>query len=228
MKTLRKYVLLAFFISTVAYAVTINDDFTYPNGALSGNATWTTTTYDGSLTISSNNVVGSSDELTRGNIHTGSWDATQTSTITFSSGSNGYLGAIVHGSDSGSGLNGYTFGCIINSSGLITDCFLEELTNGTASPLDTANAGGGSAAGVTIGIGIDVNDVVGYVNGVELARATDTTFRTSNPGIFLYSATGSSQTLGDWVGTGASGGGGGLVVNPLSGKGGAAAQPVYH
>lgn len=180
----------------------INDAFPYGNGNLSDNAAWATPTLDGTLTVGSNAIAGTGDELTRGNLRTDAWTATQSSTITYVSGDNAYPGVIVHGSDSGSGLSGYIFGCSVSSSGLAGDWFLEEYAAGVASPLDSGNAGGGSAAGMTFGIGIEGNDVVAYINGVEVGRATDTTYRAGKPGVFRYAASGATPVLDNWVGTG--------------------------
>lgn len=183
----------------------INDAFPYSDGALSGQAPWATPTYDGSLDVSSGALISTAGQ-TRANLRTDTWGTTQSSTIELTNiGGHGgaYVGVICHGTDSGGGLSGYSFGYELSSGGTAGLWYLERITNGTTSaPLDDGTLGGVSAANSTITIGIDGNDVVAYFNGVEIGRGTDTTYRAGKPGPLLYFGSGTSPQLDNWVGTG--------------------------
>lgn len=65
------------------------------------------------------------------------------------------------------------------------------------------------------------NDLVGYVAGAEVIRGTDTDFMTGNDGIFQYQG---ANRISLWQSGGAPPAG--LVVNPLTGRGGGAATPL--
>ena len=67
------------------------------------------------------------------------------------------------------------------------------------------------------------------VNGSTVASTTDTDIASGNAGLCIYNGTGTDtgNQIDDWSG-GDFSGGGGVFVNPLSGRGGAAARPLVN
>lgn len=175
----------------------INDAFPYSDGALSGQAAWATSIYDGSLTVSSNAVAGTANQ-TRGNVRTDSWGAAQSSQIEWTgTGTSVFSGVVVHVTGSGATWSGYSFG--IGNNGA---WYLERIDAGAAATPALANGNdAGMTVGETIRIAIEGDDVVAYRGASELARVADTTYRSGQPGFYKYRES-FEALLDNWSGTG--------------------------
>jgi hypothetical protein len=81
----------------------------------------------------------------------------------------------------------------------------------SGTPTDIGNWTGTCSTGDTMKLEISGTTLTGYINGVSVGTASDSSLSTGNPGIWSFDDSG--QELNDWEG-GNVGGGGGPTINP--------------
>jgi hypothetical protein len=176
------------YLPTTSYLNSAFDNATRANGAIGAN--WTVT--NNGINVTSNNFVG-----TAATNDVAFWSATPFSAVQFSqatltalNGTTDFPGVAVLLSGSGGSTQGYN--CIEDT----TNIFLEKIT-GTSNGVLTSTATTG-AAGDTLRLeAAPGGSLTCFKNGISVLSATDTTYTSGQPGLFLF---GTVATAKNWSG----------------------------
>jgi hypothetical protein len=177
------------YLPVTGYLNSAYDNATRANGAIGAN--WTVT--NNGINISSNNFVGTAG----GTNDVAYWSASLFSTSQFAevtltamNGTTDYPGVAVLLSGNGGSTQGYS--CIENT----TTIFLQKLI-GTTNVTLTSAASTGAVGDVLRLEAAPGGALTCYKNGVSTLTATDTTYTSGQPGVFLYGTTATSK---NWSG----------------------------
>src|SRR4029077_13599033 len=176
------------YLPVTGYLNSAYDNATRANGGIGAN--WTVT--NNGINISSNNFVG-----TVGTNDVAYWSASLFSpaqfsqvTLTALNGTTDFPGVAVLVSGSGGSTQGYS--CIENT----TNIYIQKIAGTTNTTLTSAGTTG--AAGDILRLEATPSGVLTcYKNGVSTLTATDTTYTSGQPALFLYGTTATSK---NWSG----------------------------
>lgn len=177
------------YIPVTSYVNSAYDNATRANGAIGSN--WTVT--NNGINISSNNFVGTVSNAN----DVAYWSANSFSNVQFSqvaltalNGTTDFPGIAVLLSGSGASTHGYN--CVEDT----TTIFIQKITGTTNTTLTSAATTG--AAGDILRLEVDpAGNLTCYKNAVSALTATDTTYTSGSPGLFLF---GTVATAKNWSG----------------------------
>jgi len=176
------------YVPVTGYLNSAYDNATRGNGAIGAN--WTVT--NNSINISSNNFVGTASSNDVAYWSASSFGPSQFSqaTITALNGTTDFPGVAVLVSGSGGSTQGYS--CIENT----TNIFLQRIS-GTTNTTLTSAASSGAVGDILRLEASSAGALTCYKNGVSTLTATDTTYTSGQPALFLFGTTATSR---NWSG----------------------------
>lgn len=198
---------------------TFTDDFNRADSASDLGANWTTCLSSG-LGISGNACYNDAGDQSRADFVTGTTQtADQYAQVAVSNvGSNRYFSVLLRGSGADGTRNCYQITC-----GGTNELYITRVTSGSGTDIQTGtltlNNGDvlrGEAEGSTLRL---------KINGVTQITQTDTNHTSGLTGLEIFRSNITTCSMDNFE-AGDIGGGGGLVVNPISGRGGTTAQPL--
>src|SRR6266404_8776582 len=177
------------YVPVTGYLNSAYDNATRDNGAIGAN--WTVT--NNSINISSNNFVGTASSNDVAYWSASSFGPSQFSqaTITALNGTTDFPGVAVLVSGSGGSTQGYS--CIENT----TNIFLQRIS-GTTNTTLTSAASSGAVGDILRLEASSAGALTCYKNGVSTLTATDTTYTSGQPALFLFGTTATSK---NWSGS---------------------------
>src|SRR5207248_4690699 len=175
-------------IPVSSYQNNAYDNATRANGAIGSN--WTVT--NNGINISSNSFVGtaSTNDVAYWAVNTFSPAQFSQVTLTALNGTTDFPGTAVLLSGSGGATHGYS--CVEDT----TNIFIQKITGTTNTTLTSSAATG--TAGDILRLEVDsAGNLTCYKNGVSTLTASDTTYTSGSPGLFLF---GTVATSKNWRG----------------------------
>lgn len=208
--------------SAAASAATITDDFNRTNSSTLG-ANWTVA-HGNSLEIIGNTAENSENDASYdGNFHVTTLDTADqyVEAVIGGVGANNYFDLKLRRSAATSTSDGYQI-----AVGASNELYITRIDDGSGTDLATGSFS--IANGDVIRGEIEGSTIRLLINGVQRLTAMDGTYSTGAfVGIGIFDGTDTSPNFDSFeAGDLDDEGGGGVVVNPLTGRGGSAAQPV--
>ena len=171
----------------------VYDSFTRANGSLqSGNANWTVTT--GGVKVINNVAVGASGSQNMA-VYNGVSFPTDDQSARITVGQNGNVGGNIRVIVRGSATANTSY--FIDYAGTSTTLSIAKFVAGTFTPLVTSSAFAALSTGDTLEINAQGTTLTAYVNGKQVAQATDASIASGFPGIGFFAAQ-ATNTISDF------------------------------